>query len=307
MAQANTTNVTPIHSPIAGVARSSILVDLFIAVYSGRKQDKRTQEEVTNAKGAASKRAASVYKSLFAECKELDDITKFQARARQMHYKMTLPWSDNGTRIIPVAEFKAYEESMNEYSEEFRNLVDKFLDKYDTLVAAAAFQLGTLFDRKEYLTREQVGNRFSFNVATSPLPTSGDFRLDIESEVQQDLIDMYEKRLSDQVAKANQDAWSRLYEVLTRMSDRLTTDEDGKKRKFHDTLVSNAEELCDLLTRLNIAKDPSLERARARLQDTLVGVSPDALRKEDSTRVEVKQKVDAILSDFDWGVSDADE
>jgi len=300
-----TTNTpTTAFTPISGIARSAILVDLFIAVYSGRKQDKQTQEEVTASKGAASKRAASVYKSLFAECKELDDITKFQARARQMHYRMTLPWSDAGTRIIPAAEFTEYKKTMGQFEAEFRTLVDRFLDKYDTLVAAAAFQLGTLFDRKEYLTREQVGNRFSFQVATSPLPTSGDFRLDIEAEVQQDLIDMYEKRLSDQVAKANQDAWTRLYEVLSRMSDRLTVEEDGTKRKFHDTLVSNAEELCDLLTRLNVAGDPSLERARGRLQDTLVGVSPAALRKEDSTRAEVKQKVDAILSDFDWGVSD---
>jgi hypothetical protein len=303
-----TTNInTDTFTPIAGIARSAILVDLFIAVYSGRKQDKRTQEEVTNAKGAASKRAASVYKSLFAECRELDDINKFQARARQMHYKLTLPWSDSGTRIIPVSEFTAYKETMSKYEEEFYDLVGAFLDKYDTLVAAAAFQLGTLFDRREYLTREQVRNRFSFNVATSPLPTAGDFRLDIEAEVQQDLVDMYEKRMSDQVAKANQDAWTRLYEVLARMSDRLTVDEDGKKRKFHDTLVSNAEELCDLLTRLNVAGDPSLERARGRLQDALVGVSPDALRKEDSTRTEVKQKVDAILSDFDWGTTDDEE
>jgi len=38
--------------PIAGVARSAMMVDLNIAVYSGRKQDKSTQAEVTNAKGS---------------------------------------------------------------------------------------------------------------------------------------------------------------------------------------------------------------------------------------------------------------
>lgn len=296
------TNNTNKFQAVAGVARSAILVDLFISTYSGRKQDKRTQDEVTTAKGAASKRAASVYKSLFAECKELDDVLKFQSRVRQMHYKLTIPWSDNGTRLVPAATFIEYKNVMNQYEEEFRDLVDRFLDKYDTLVAAAAFQLGTLFDRKEYPSREVVRNKFSFRVVESPMPLAGDFRLDIEAEVQQDLIDAYEKRLAEQLQVANQDAWTRLYEVLTRMSDRLTIDEDGKKRKFHDTLVTNAEELCDLLTKLNITQDPALERARALLQDTLVGVSPDALRKEDSTRVEVKQKVDKILSDFDWGI-----
>jgi len=47
-----------------------------------------------------------------------------------------------------------------------------------------------------------------------------------------------------------------------------------------------------------------LERARRRLLDTLTGVTPDELRKEDSTRLETKRKVDAILDAFDWGISD---
>lgn len=291
-------------TPVAGIARSSILVDLFISTYSGRKLDRKTQEEVTNSKGAASKRAASVSKHLFADCKELDDITKFQAYARQTHYKLTLPWSDSGTRLIPAAKFLEYKECMTKHEEEFNDLVDKFLIKYDTLVAAAAFQLGTLFDRAEYPTREQVRRKFSFNVAVMPMPTSGDFRLDIENEVQQELIDAYEERISAQVNGAMRDVWDRLHAVLTRISDRLTVEADGSKRKFHDTLVTNADELCELLTTLNVTQDPALERARARLNDALLGVSPAELRKEDSTRAEVKQKVDAILNDFDWGLGD---
>ncbi len=55
---------------VAGIARAAMLVDLQISIYSGRKQDKRTQAEVTLSKGANSKKAASVYKSLFADCAE---------------------------------------------------------------------------------------------------------------------------------------------------------------------------------------------------------------------------------------------
>ena len=63
-------------NPVAGVARAAMLVDLQISLYSGRKQDKATQAEVTQSKSAKSSKAASVYKSLFAECAELDAITK---------------------------------------------------------------------------------------------------------------------------------------------------------------------------------------------------------------------------------------
>lgn len=289
---------------IAGVARAAMLVDLNIRVYSGRKQDRKTQEEVTTAKGSGSKRAASVYKSLFADCKELDDITKYQARVRGEHYRLTKPWSDNGQRLLPTKLLLEYQAAMSKCKTEFDVLVDKFVVKYDTLVAAAAFQLGTLFDRDEYLPSVQIARKFSIETSFSPLPTAGDFRVDIESEVQQQLIQQYEAKAQALLAEANQDSWARLHKVLSNLSQRLVIEEDGTKRKFHDTLVTNAEELCGLLDALNVTADPDLERARRRLLDTLTGVTPDELRKEDSTRIETKRKVDAILDAFDWGISD---
>lgn len=293
-------------NPVAGVARAAMLVDLQISLYSGRKQDKATQAEVTASKGAKSSKAASVYKSLFAECQELDAITKFQARARAEHYKLTKPWNDYGARLLPTALLQKYKVEMNQYESEFNRLVDVFLDKYDTLVAAAAFQLGTLFDRDEYPTREQVARKFRFDISYSPLPTAGDFRLDIESEVQRDLMRQYEKRMEQQLEAAAQDSWTRLHEALTRLSDRLVVEDDGKKRKFHDTMVTGALELCELLTDMNVTNDPALEKARRKLEEALSGVTPKELREEDSTRTITKQKVDAILASFDWGVADGE-
>ena len=294
-------------STIAGIARSSMMVDLHISVYTGRKQDKSTQAEVVANKGAKSKRAASVYKSLFAECKELDELTKFQARVRAEHYRLTLPWNDQGARLLPTRALMDYQKRMEQFRNEFERLVGAFLDKYDTLVAAAAFQLGTLFDRTEYPSRNRVAQRFSFDVTFTPLPTAGDFRLDIESEVQRDLIEQYEAKLVAKVQQANQDSWTRLYDALKRLSERLVVDENGKKRIFHDTTVTGALDLCDLLTQMNVTNDPDLESARRQLESVLSGVTPEELRKEDGTRVLVKQKVDQILGAFDWGVEDEDE
>jgi len=291
-------------NPVAGVARAAMLVDLQISLYSGRKQDKATQAEVTQSKGAKSAKAASVYKSLFAECAELDAITKYQARARADHYRLTKPWNDYGARLLPTALLQSYKAEMNAHEAEFNRLVEAFLDKYDTLVAAAAFQLGTLFDRDEYPTREQVARKFRFDIAFSPLPTAGDFRLDIESEVQRDLMRQYDKRMEQQLEAAAQDSWTRLHDALSRLSDRLVIEEDGKKRKFHDTMVTGALELCELLTHMNITRDPALDKARRRLEEVLSGVTPKDLRESDGTRAATKQKVDAILAAFDWGVDD---
>ena len=285
---------------LSGVARSAMLVSLNISVYSGRKQDKRTQAEVVAAKNSGSSRAASVYKNLFSDCPELDAISKFQSRARLRHYQLTLPWDDNGQRLLPTKAMFDYKAEMNRYADEFDRLVEAFLDKYDTLVAAAAFKLGTLFDRDEYPTRDQVLDKFRFDLAFTPLPTAGDFRLDIESEVQNDLARQYEARMKAQLDAAQHDAWNRLYEALSRIKDRLTLEEDGKRRIFHDTTITNAQELCELLTPLNVTNDPKLEAARRMLEDAIGGVNPQELRKEESMRSETLRKVATTLDQFDW-------
>jgi hypothetical protein len=91
------------------------------------------------------------------------------------------------------------------------------------------------------------------------------------------------------------------------LSDRLVVEEDGKKRKFHDTMVTGALELCDLLTVMNVTNDPELEKARRKVEEVLSGVTPKELRDEHSTRIQTKQQVDAILDAFDWGTEDSGE
>jgi hypothetical protein len=140
----------------------------------------------------------------------------------------------------------------------------------------------------------------------TPLPTGGDFRLDIESEVQRELVKQYEEKLDAQLAAANQDSWTRLYNAISKLSDRLTVDDDGKKRTFHDTTVTNAVELCELLHVMNITQDPSLTKAARKLAEVLSDVTPKELREEDSTRALTKIKVDEILGAFDWGVADGE-
>lgn len=294
-------------STVTGVARAGVLVDLCVRSYSGRKQDKSTQDEVTHAKGAASKRAASVYKSLFADCAELEAIGKVQNRIRTVHYRCTLPWSDNGSRLLPIKGMKAYKDRMDEYMADHDEAIKRFLDKYDTLVAAAAFKLGSLFDRTEYPTRGQVAQRFAVEVSFTPLPTSGDFRIDAEAELLNDLAREYEERVTARVASAQKDAWTRLHTALTHMADRLTDGEDGKKNKIFDTLVGGPLELCGLLTTLNVTNDSALERARVQLENVLMGTSAEELRKHADARADVKDKVQNILSQFDWGVGEDDE
>ena len=97
------------------------------------------------------------------------------------------------------------------------------------------------------------------------------------------------------------DLWRRLHEQLTRMSDRLGVGQDGKPNVFHNTLVTNAVELCDMLRDLNVTNDPDLETARKQLENVLLGVEPDELRKNPAVRESVKTQVESVLDSYNWG------
>jgi hypothetical protein len=47
-----------------------------------------------------------------------------------------------------------------------------------------------------------------------------------------------------------------------------------------------------------VTNDANLEHARKKLESALVGVDANALRKDDDLRLDVKAKVDEILSMF---------
>lgn len=290
---------------ISGVASGALIVDLTISTYSGRKKDKKTQAEVVVAKASRSSKAASVYKSLFAECKELEAITKYAAVVRASHYRLTRPWSDMGSRILPTSRFMEYCDVMNRHDTEFNKLVTAFLDKYDTLVTAAAFQLGDLFDRDEYPSRSTLASKFGINRAQYPLPTGGDWRLDLDAAKQKELVEQYQKQFERQLTAAQMENWEKLHAALKQFSTKLVDKqgEDGKMKpqRLYETMIDGAVDLCDLLKDMNFNKDPALEKARQQLENAIQGVTIEDLRESEGTRVLTKQKVDAVLSAFDWG------
>lgn len=281
------------------IASSAMLVELSISTWTARKLDKKVSAEVDSAKGAKTN-AGNYNKNLLAGTGFLDTITKYAANARAWHLSQTLPWSDNGLRLLPVSNFITYKEQLNTLETNYNALVEKFLVAYPNLVSAAAFQLGALFDRNEYPDADKIAHKFKFNVNFLPVPTAGDFRIDIGEDAKQELIASCNNAYNDRLNSAMKDAWGRLHEHLLRMSDRLSDTEDGKNKIFRDSLLENAVELVDLLKHFNLTNDPTMEQARLDLANAIQNHSADDLREVDSCRHAVKSKVDDILSKFNF-------
>jgi hypothetical protein len=290
-------------TPRLNIDTCAMLVEFNASVWTARKLDKTTTNEVVASKNAGAKDAARVNKHLLAGRTELDIIQQAVGRARQFVYDNTAPWSDSGLRLLPTINFMKFTERMNDFEEEMETLVKAFVIIYPTLITAQALALGDMFKRDDYPTANEMMTKFSFRVNYMPVPSSGDFRVDVGNQAQAELKARLESLTQERIDSAMADVRERLSTHLKRMSDRLTTDYVGgeaKQRRFHDTLVDGALELCDLTKALNVTNDVALETARSQLEQLLVGVTPTDLRKNEAIRQDVKRNVDAILDKFNF-------
>ena len=290
-------------TPRLNIDTCAMLVEFNASVWTARKLDKTTTSEVVASKNAGAKDAARVNKHLLAGRTELDIIQQAVGRARQFVYDNTAPWSDSGLRLLPTINFMKFTERMNDFEEEMETLVKAFVVIYPTLITAQALALGDMFKRDDYPSANEMMTKFSFRVNYMPVPSSGDFRVDVGNQAQAELKARLESLTQERIDSAMADVRERLSTHLKRMSDRLTTDYIGgeaKQRRFHDTLVDGALELCDLTKALNVTNDVALETARSQLEQLLVGVTPADLRKNEAIRQDVKRNVDAILDKFNF-------
>lgn len=283
------------------LASSALIVNLSLSVWTGRKLDKRVSEEVDQAKSTRT-RAGNYHKNLLAGSGKLEQINKIAGACRSWLYSVTQPWGDNGDRILPVTTLLDFKSRLTDYERQFSDSVNGFLNDYDTLVSAAAFQLGDLFNRDDYPVREHIESKFGFRYSLIPLPQAGDFRVDIGNDGLRELQEQYEKVMETRVVGAMTEAWERLHDALTKMSERLADDTDvngdPKRKIFRDSLVDNAVEICELLKSFNITGDMRMDEMRKQLEDTLRHVDAQTLRDSDHLRQQTKAKVDALLSKF---------
>ena len=282
------------------ITSSAVLVELNISVWTANKLDREITDTVIQNNDAVAN-AAKVHKDLMAGTTLRKEIADFAAGCRLWHNTRTLPWSDKGARLMPTGLFMDYKAEMNARRDEFNAMVARFVAKYPSLVTDAAYNMRGLFKASDYPSVDEVASKFGFRLVFSPVPDAGDFRLDVPQKELAEIKAEYEGQFNDRLADAMRSPWEQLHKMLVGMSEKLTEVEgDGKKKRYHDTFVTNAHELCSMLTHLNVTGDPKLEAARRQLEVAMSDIDIDDIKESALIRDDVKTKVDAILKKYEW-------
>lgn len=271
------------------IANNTMVVNLQISVWSGYKLDKGMTQKVTSEANAAAD-AARVNKHIVPK-ESLKEIVTAQGALRTHFYTNTLPWGDNGDRLLPRLSFMDFMQAHGKLNEEFNNAVDNFInEKYLRARDQAAFRMGEMFRTEDYPEPEQLRRRFAVNLDIHGVPIGRDFRVDMDSATLDMLRQQIESKNQERVTAAMQDVWSRLAEVLGHFATKMADDS-----VFRDSTVKNLEELVDMLPALNVTGDPKLEQVRQDINNTLIGYTPKDLRKDTAVRQAAAQESKRIV------------
>jgi hypothetical protein len=284
----------------AAVRAKGVLVSLEITTWSARRLDKTVTQETNDRAGADSDAGRYNKHLLGGKVESFSAVIAAAGAARQAHYSQTLPWADEGARLLPIGNYFEYAKMIREERSRFKSAVAAFLDEYPQLVHAAAARLGDMYRPQDYPPVSDIAGKFTFRVNFSPVPAASDIRLDLPEEVTRHMEKSITARVTRSVDAAVRDGWERLYASVERIRDRLrevaAADPDGKQARLHASLFSGAVETAETLRRMNVLEDPQLDAMAARIIAELGALEPKELRKDPAAMQDTANAADSILS-----------
>jgi hypothetical protein len=286
------------------ITTKAMLVSLTIKAWSGAKIDKRVGQDVAAREGADND-AGHYSKKLVAK-DALAEIKAISGEARTKHYEYTLPWSQDGARILPSAMHAKYAADMRGLQDRFELAVKGFMNDYEGQIMLAQRRLGSMFVEADYPNPQDIEGKFAWEINVMPIPSGNDFRVSLS----QDMTTAIRQDIEAKTGKAVQDATRSLFDRVTKtiahmaesLEDYGEVIENGKIKKinpFRDSVVGNIQELVELLPALNITGDSTLTTVTEEIKNKLLARTAEELRSMPVVRKEVAQHARKVLEDME--------
>jgi hypothetical protein len=276
------------------ITEKAMLAAVHISVWTAVKHDRKVSREVADQHGAH-QGAGRYNKQLLHGAQKLEELRTLAGQIRQHFYKVTLPWSDEGFRLLPANFYFDLMARMREFEASFDQAVDAFLRVYPEYNAQVRPELTGHYRAEDYPSPEKLRTKFGVKLEVLPIPTGADFRVEMSAEEQARVAREIDANVRESLTRGTEDLWKRLREVVAHMVERLNEPES----RFHGSLVTNVLDLVDLLPRLNVNGDTDLNRFAEQIRQRLCNHSAQELKKHDLLRVTTAADAANIVAEMD--------
>jgi len=276
------------------ITEKAMLAAVHISIWTAVKHDRKVSRDVADQHGAHHG-AGRYNKQLLRGADKLDELRSLAGQIRQYFYKITLPWSDEGFRLLPSNFYFELMARMREFEAGFEQSVESFLRVYPQYIEQVRPELNGLFRDEDYPSVEKLRSKFGVKLEVLPIPSGADFRVELSVEEQARVSREIDANVRESLTRGTGDLWKRLREVVAHMVDRLNEPES----RFHGSLVTNIADLVDILPKLNVSGDADLNRFTEQIKERLCNYSAQELKKNELLRVVTATDASRIVAEMD--------
>ncbi len=286
-------------------AKSGLVVSKTICLALKRsKFGNRRKATMGDVTVQSDKALLSLSKTLLASV-ELDAITKLDGEiAKYLKSVCLKSMFKGGIYLLPVGLVKETHESLKAFALRRQALVAAAVEQYPTRVSETATRLDVLGDVGDYPAVEDFASSFSLSWEYVTFDTPAKLK-EIDVAIFADAQEKAQERLKGVANECEQAMRAGMLDLVNRMVERLTPDDEGKPKRFTKSLVENMGEFLRTFEMRNITDDSQLSQLVARARMVLDGVDPNGLRKDEALRTAIAGQFTQIQSLMSGMVVDA--
>jgi hypothetical protein len=215
---------------------------------------------------------------------------------------MTLPYPQEGIRLIKQSDIAAFEDKMREYKDQLSAAAANLQLEYDSIKEAAREKLGDLFNSSDYPpTLDGV-----FDVRWEYPPVEPlNYLMTFNPELYQQEQSRVQQRFETAVVLAENAFAEQFQEMIAHLIERLTDEPDGTKKTFKASAVENFQEFYQNFQRMNVRSNAQLEGLIRQANELVAGIDVKDLRKNNSLRQTLTNQMAGVKTALDSMITNA--
>ena len=288
------------------LTESTLLVSTRFSQWSAAKTDSSKSTDYCNKNGLAEKSArvaldllGGKQNTFYGQYKKIKDIV---TDARQYWKMQTLPWSNDGARMLLAVNHEQFFRTMRRKKAEFEKAVQDFCEVWPDAMQEAQelltnHQTGeTHFNSRFYPENvDELRRRYDWDLPIGQVNTARDFRCKLIADEVNQIKQNIEKENQHLTKQAMRDVFHRLSDEVKNVKNAIDRAGD-KKSRFSDNLVDNLKGFVDLIPNLNLTDDDDLKKLAIEVKRELTGSTlKDESKRDVKKREQNSQKAKQVL------------
>jgi hypothetical protein len=231
----------------------------------------------------------------------LSSVRSVLSKARTHLQKAALPFPIHGLTLVPKETLSRIDETLSQMKSEFEVEVDKFIGNYQEEREKARESLGHLFNEADYPIDIRRKFRFEWRFITLDIPgKSGILSPELyEREKEKFQTLMEETRELATVALREEFAG-----IVRHMVERLSGEEDGKPKKFKNSMMDKMGEFLESFGDRNLFADDKLAELVDQARYVVSGLSTEELRQDGNLRKYIADEMNQLRISVDGALED---